>query len=87
MKTERNYHTVFFLPPIEGHVEQMTLLAERLQANVFGLQYTQKCRFGTIHQYAIYFEKHIRQIKASGPYFLCGYSFGSMLLFEIASIL
>lgn len=83
--TNDRSHTnkIFFLPPIEGKIDFMLPLAERLKANVYGLQCTKDIDSENLKDYANYFVKVIRNVQSKGPYFLCGYSWGGSASFEI----
>lgn len=87
LKSGNNGRTLFILHPIEGHIQSMVSLASRISATVYGLQCTKECKYQTIHEYAIYFKKLIRQKQAIGPYIFCGNSYGSLLCLELAFIL
>lgn len=78
-----NGKNVYFLHPIEGHVDSMRELSTQLNANVHGFQYTKECKFGTIETISAFYLQRIKEIQDKGPYYLCGYSFGAVLAFEI----
>ncbi|KAJ8916587.1 hypothetical protein NQ315_000231 [Exocentrus adspersus] len=75
--------SIFFLHPIEGHLENVRLVASHLQANVYGLQCTEEADFDTVEDYAEYYIKLIKTKRPQGPYYLCGYSFGAAVAFEM----
>lgn len=87
LKTENSKQKIFFLHSIEGHTNHLTSLAMRLNADVYGLQCTAECKFETIEELALHYEKIIRGKQTEEPYMLCGYSYGALLALEIASIL
>lgn len=87
LKVGNNKNNIFFLHPIEGNTNQMTSLALRLNANVYGLECTSECKFERIEDFAAFYGKVIREKQPEGPYILCGYSYGVLLVLEIASIL
>lgn len=87
LKSGTSSHTIFFLHPVEGHVQSMAELADRINATVYGLQSTKECQYRTIREYAMYYKEYIRQKQPAGPYILCGYSFGSLICLELAFIL
>lgn len=78
---------VFFLHQIDGNTNQLTSLAMLLNANVYGLQCTSECKFELIQEFGNSYENIIRKKQPEGPYVLCGYSYGVLLVLEIASIL
>lgn len=87
IKCDKTTKNIFFLHPIEGHIQHMLALAEKMIANVYGLQCTAECHFQTIQEYAKFYEKLIRKIQKDGPYTLCGYSYGTLLALEIGFLL
>lgn len=87
LKSGNSIYTIFFLHPIEGHIQSMVALASLINASVYGLQCTKECKYQTIQEYAIYFKQIIRQKQPVGPYIFCGYSYGSLLCLELAFIL
>lgn len=83
LNTSASKKTVFFLHPLEGHVEEMLHLSKKIDANVFGLQFTKECCFDDMRKIAQFYLQRIREIQTKGPYFLCGYSYGASIAFEI----
>ncbi|PYO02030.1 MAG: hypothetical protein DMD91_05650 [Candidatus Rokuibacteriota bacterium] len=55
---------------------------------VYGLQYPgldgQTAPLTRIDEMAAEFIRHMRQVQPGGPYYLCGYSFGGLVAYEIA---
>lgn len=87
LKSGFGNNKIFFLHPIEGHVDQMVSLATYLNADVYGLQCTIDCKFKSIKEYAVYYENLIRKKQPNGPYVLCAYSYGILIVLELAIIL
>lgn len=83
LNTSPTEKTIFFLHPLEGHVEEMRSLSKRIHANVLGLQFTIDCRFDDMKEIARFYLQRIRDTQPKGPYILCGFSFGAAIAFEI----
>ncbi|KAJ8035684.1 Fatty acid synthase [Holothuria leucospilota] len=79
---------VFLIHPIEGSIDVFRPLASALlDYPVFGVQFTMNVPNDSISNMANYYLSNMRSVKASGPYNLAGYSFGSAVALEIARIL
>lgn len=81
--TTDNKSIVFMIHPIEGYLYYLTPLAKKLTTTVYGLRCTKESNFDTIQKNAEYFLKIIKSVQETGPYYICGYSYGSTLGFEI----
>ncbi|XP_054742931.1 fatty acid synthase [Anastrepha obliqua] len=75
---------IFFVSPIEGFVDAMKEVAERLDCPVYGLQCTADADLNSIEDLAKFYIKHIRKVQPKGPYAIAGYSFGATIAFAMA---
>ncbi|CAH1180924.1 unnamed protein product [Phyllotreta striolata] len=75
---------LFMIHPIEGYLHYLVPLAKTLSTTVYGLQCTKESGRETIPDTAEYFLELMRTVQPTGPYFMCGYSYGCTLGFEIA---
>ncbi|CAF1562871.1 unnamed protein product, partial [Adineta steineri] len=78
------YQHLFLIHPIEGHVQMLKDLAQRLPITVFGLQSTSDVPTTSIEDIAAYYIKKIIETQPTGPYLIGGYSFGACIAVEIA---
>ncbi|CAF3463515.1 unnamed protein product [Rotaria sp. Silwood1] len=78
------YQHLFLIHPIEGHVEMLRELSQRLPITVFGLQSTNDVPNTSIEDIAAYYIKKIVETQPTGPYLIGGYSFGACIAVEIA---
>ncbi|CAF3471296.1 unnamed protein product [Rotaria socialis] len=78
------YQHLFLIHPIEGHVEMLRELAQRLPITVFGLQSVNDVPSTSIEDIAAYYIKKIIETQPTGPYLIGGYSFGACIAVEIA---
>ncbi|CAF3963829.1 unnamed protein product [Rotaria sp. Silwood2] len=78
------YQHLFLIHPIEGHVEMLRELSQRLPITVFGLQSTNDVPNTSIEDIAAYYIKKIIETQPTGPYLIGGYSFGACIAVEIA---
>lgn len=74
---------LFVVHPIEGVVTALKPVAAELPFPVWGLQCTADAPLSTIQDLATFYVKHIRKMQPTGPYTLCGYSFGACVAFEM----
>ncbi|KAJ8964696.1 hypothetical protein NQ317_001270 [Molorchus minor] len=74
---------MFLIHPIEGHLEMLKELASQIKSTVYGIQCTKEADYETLHDYAFYFIKKMKTKQTKGPYLLCGYSYGSLVAFEM----
>ncbi|KAJ9575473.1 hypothetical protein L9F63_007678, partial [Diploptera punctata] len=74
---------LFLVHPIEGVVSALKPIAAELPFPVYGLQCTKEAPLSTIQDLATFYVKHIRKMQPTGPYSLCGYSFGACVAFEM----
>lgn len=82
--SENSQKTIFVIHSIEGHIDHLKPLANKLNATVYGIQCTKECNFENMQQLASIYIKEIKKKVANGPYCICGYSFGSAVALEIA---
>lgn len=79
---------IYFIPPIEGDFSLLKILADQIKRPVYGLNWTKNLNeFDSIEKVSKYFIDLIRIIEnnaRSDCYNLVGYSFGTILAFEIA---
>lgn len=87
VKLGNSKQNIFFLHPIDGNTDKMASLALRLNANVYGLQCTSECKYELIEEFGALYERIITEKQTEEPYILCGYSYGVLLVLEIAYIL
>lgn len=78
---------VFVLHPIEGVVNSLRILAENIDAPVYGLQCTKNSPLESINHLAQHYIAEIKTVQPRGPYTLIGYSFGACVAFEMGLIL
>ncbi|PSN28987.1 Fatty acid synthase [Blattella germanica] len=74
---------LFLVHPIEGVVTALKPIASELPFPVYGLQCTREAPLSTIQDLASFYVKQIRKMQPTGPYSLCGYSFGACVAFEM----
>lgn len=75
---------IFFLPPIEGDFKLMQILADKLDRPVFGLNWTADLKNATIDQASVHFNRIVKNINQSQNFNIIGYSFGTLIAFEMA---
>ncbi|XP_067622493.1 fatty acid synthase isoform X2 [Eurosta solidaginis] len=75
---------IFLVSPIEGFVDALKGVAERLDCPVYGLQCTAAADLDSIESLAKFYIKHVRKIQPRGPYSIAGYSFGATVAFAMA---
>ncbi|KAJ8954469.1 hypothetical protein NQ314_007075 [Rhamnusium bicolor] len=80
---ENSDRIVFLIHSIEGQVAILRMIARQLKAIAYGLQCTKDADYDNLQDYASYFIKQIKNIQPTGPYFLCGYSYGGALALEM----
>lgn len=76
-------NNIFLIHSIEGNIDNLKHLAKQLKATIYGLQCTSENICNSIIDYSQYFIKKIKEIQSNGPYYICGYSYGSSLGVEI----
>jgi len=74
---------IFLVHPIEGVVNALIPLAEKLNRPVYGLQCVSYAPQESIQDLAAYYVKQIRSVQTLGPYTIAGYSFGGCVAFEM----
>lgn len=82
-RATRGTKPLFVVHPIEGIVTALKPVAAELPFPVWGLQCTPDAPLSTIQDLASFYVKHIRKMQPTGPYTLCGYSFGACVAFEM----
>ncbi|KAH8038195.1 hypothetical protein HPB51_024726 [Rhipicephalus microplus] len=75
---------VFFLHPIEGHVDALRDLASELPLSAVGIQWTSDIPTRSIEDMAAAYLQKILTLQPEGPFHLSGYSFGATIAFEMA---
>lgn len=80
-----NNPPIFLVHPIEGVVNALVPLAEKLNRPVYGLQCVSYAPVDSIQELAAYYVKQIRSIQTIGPYTIAGYSYGGCVAFEMIS--
>uniref|UniRef100_A0A0K8V335 Fatty acid synthase n=1 Tax=Bactrocera latifrons TaxID=174628 RepID=A0A0K8V335_BACLA len=75
---------IFLVSPIEGFVDALKVVAERMDCPVYGLQCTADAEQDSIESLAKFYIKHIRKVQPKGPYSIAGYSFGATVAFAMA---
>lgn len=81
---------LFLVHPVGGTVFCYMQLANILDTDktIYGFQdpsiEAEKSLFANIEEMATFYLEHIQKIQAHGPYYLCGASFGSLVVTEIA---
>jgi thioesterase domain-containing protein len=81
---------VFFIHGIGGNVAELFPIARRMTypGAVFGIQARglarQELPHTTVEAMAIEYLREIKARQPDGPYYLCGYSFGGLVAFEMA---
>jgi len=77
---------IFFLPPIEGVFDLVIPLTKHMSRPVIGLQYNTECKpYKTISELAAFYLKECRKHQQDDTgYDLIGYSFGSVVAFEMS---
>ncbi|XP_066589497.1 fatty acid synthase [Prorops nasuta] len=75
---------LFLVHAIEGVVASLKTLTNELERPVWGLQCTKDAPLESIPDLASFYVKMMKKIQKSGPYHLCGYSFGACVAFEMA---
>ncbi len=90
IKPGRLKHGIFYLPGVGGHTLNFYHLAHVLNIplsqyglNLPGLN-NQTTLLTSIEQMAAYFIQEIQQIQPEGPYWLCGFSMGGRIAYEMA---
>jgi thioesterase domain-containing protein/acyl carrier protein len=90
IKPGRLKHGIFYLPGVGGHTLNFYHLAHLLNIplsqyglNLPGLN-NQTTLLTSIEQMAAYFIQEIQQIQPEGPYWLCGFSMGGRIAYEMA---
>jgi len=90
IKPGRLKHGIFYLPGIGGHTLNFYHLAHLLNIplsqyglNLPGLN-NQTTLLTSIEQMAAYFIREIQHIQPEGPYWLCGFSMGGRIAYEMA---
>ncbi|CAG9798221.1 unnamed protein product [Chironomus riparius] len=78
-----NNPPIFLVHPIEGVVNALIPLAEKLNRPVYGLQCVSYAPQESIPDLAAYYVKQIRSVQTIGPYTIAGYSFGGCVAFEM----
>lgn len=78
-----NNPPIFLVHPIEGVVNALIPLAEKLNRPVYGLQCVSYAPLESIEELAAYYVKQIRSVQTLGPYTIAGYSFGGCVAFEM----
>ncbi|KAL1484914.1 hypothetical protein MTO96_032290 [Rhipicephalus appendiculatus] len=85
MNDVEDKHTrVFFLHPIEGHIDALRELASELPVRAVGVQWTSDIPTHSIEDMAAAYLQKILTLQPEGPYHLSGYSFGTAIAFEMA---
>lgn len=74
---------LFLVHPIEGDVTVLKPLAAQLPCPVWGLQCTSQAPLSSIQKLASFYVQQVQSVQKSGPYSLCGYSFGACVAFEM----
>lgn len=74
---------VFIIHPIEGFVTALKTVASQIPRPVWGLQCTKDAPLKSIQDLSAFYIQQIKSKQKSGPYTLCGYSFGACVAFEI----
>lgn len=80
-----NSNPIFLVHPIEGVVNALIPLAEKLNRPVYGLQCVSYAPQDSIQELAAYYIKQIKSVQTIGPYNIAGYSFGGCVAFEMVS--
>lgn len=75
---------IFVIHPIEGNVDILKPLANKLNASVYGFQCTKDVNFDSIIDFASHYNEKVREIQPKGPYYICGYSYGCAVSTEMA---
>ncbi|OLE50030.1 MAG: hypothetical protein AUI36_19765 [Cyanobacteria bacterium 13_1_40CM_2_61_4] len=81
---------LFCLPGLHGHAFRFRHFARPLGGDqpVYGLQYPgldgQRAPLTSVEDVAAELIRHMRQVQPRGPYYLCGYSFGGLVAYEIS---
>ncbi|OQR66937.1 fatty acid synthase-like [Tropilaelaps mercedesae] len=79
---------IFLLHSIEGDVENLTQVANKLRQPAFGIQRTKDVKISSIEHLAVsYMPSMIAQKPKGRPFHIVGYSFGATVAFEIACLL
>ncbi|EFA05204.2 fatty acid synthase [Tribolium castaneum] len=80
--------TIFVLPGIEGVVQLIETLSQKLKAHVYGLQYSFKNPENTVQEIAKNILPHVKTLLQDRKNFtLIAYSFGVLVAFELAVLL
>lgn len=76
---------IFFLPPIEGTFNLLAPLAKLIPRPVIGLNWTQEAsKFNSLEDAASFYIAECRKHQTEESFDLVGYSFGSVVAFEMA---
>ena len=84
---------LFMVHPVGGTVFCYMQLANMLDTDrtIYAFQdpsiEAEKSLFSNIEEMAVFYLEHIQKIQAQGPYYLCGASFGSLVVTEMAYLL
>ena len=87
----QNQPTLFYIPGVDGACKLPASLAERIQdthSHYDRLQYPgldgTSAPLASVEEIAAEMIRQIRQVRPTGPYYLCGYSMGGTVAHEIA---
>ncbi|XP_054155200.1 fatty acid synthase-like [Oppia nitens] len=76
---------VFFLPPLEGVFNLLEVLAKQIKRPVIGLNWTLAFKnMTTIEEVSAHYIEAAKRLNDSNSFDLIGYSFGSLLSFEMS---
>ena len=90
LESEGKKPPLFCLPGLHGHAFRFRHLVGLLGDDqpIYGLQYPgldgQAVPLTRVEDMAAEFIQHMRRVQPGGPYYLCGYSFGGLVAYEIA---
>ncbi|GAB6033131.1 hypothetical protein CHUAL_012740 [Chamberlinius hualienensis] len=84
MNTVTEGSPIYIVHPVEGSVNSILGVGSRLRFPAFGLQISRDAPLNSIKDLAAYYIKRIKAHQPRGPYRLGGYSFGGVLMFEMA---
>lgn len=75
---------LFVIHPIEGFVTSLEGIVQETNLTVYGLQCTSSAPVETIPKLAQYHITNVKEVQPTGPYSICGYSFGACVAVEMA---
>lgn len=75
---------IFVIHGMDGNVSSVKTLAQKFNRPVWGVQCIEEAPSQNCVQLAEYYINEIKRVQSTGPYTVMGYSYGTLIAFEIA---